>query len=88
MDRQTLKRLEDSVIDLQVILPTLLGNIVGVREECQKWCEEHNRYGVHKCDCAQIIAEFNEHVREAECHVKRAEALKEQAKSTAQLVCF
>ena len=43
---------------------------------------------VDKCDCPQIMAEMDEHIRETETFVKRAEALKEKAKSTAQLVCF
>lgn len=86
MDRQTIKILEDSVIDLQVIFPTLLDNINGIRSQCQKWCQEH--HSVDKCDCAQMIAEFNEHVREAEGNVKRADALREKAKSTTQLVSF
>ena len=89
IDRQTLKRLEDSVIDLHVILPTLLANIIGVRELCRQDCKEHHLLNMRsKCDCVQIIAELDEHVREAECHIKRAEALKEKSKSTVQLVCL
>jgi hypothetical protein len=42
----------------------------------------------HNCNCDQILDEFNEHVREVEGHVKRAEVLKERARSTAQLVSF
>jgi hypothetical protein len=92
IDRQNLKIIEDFVNDLQVILPTLLENIVGVRAECEKHCERHRRNGTECCDCAVINAEFDEHIREAECFVKRADALREKAKSTAQLVslnsCF
>jgi hypothetical protein len=90
IDRQMLKRLEDSIIDLHVILPTLLGNITGVRELCRRDCEEHHLllYGRAKYDCAQIIAEIDEHIQETEYHFKRAEALKEKCKSTAQLVCL
>ena len=43
---------------------------------------------VDKCDCPQIMAEMDEHIRETETFVKRAEALKVKAESTAQLVCF
>ena len=49
-------------------------------------CEKHHRNGADNCDCVQIIAELREHIREAETSIKRAEALKEKAKSTAQLV--
>lgn len=46
----------------------------------------HHEKSLQKCDCSQILEEFDEHVKEVDGHVKRAEALKERAKSTAQLV--
>ena len=92
IDRQHLKLIEDYIIDLQVILPTLQGNILGVRGQCKMLCEIHQRNGMSTCDCALIIAEFDEYAREAECCCKRADALRKKAKSTAQLVssnsCF
>jgi hypothetical protein len=88
IDRQNLKILEDYVIDLQAILPTLLCNIIGIREQCRKWCDRHNGKRSFECDCDQILEEFDEYVKEVEGYVKRAEALKERAKSTTQLVSF
>lgn len=88
IDRQTLKILEDSIIDLQVILPTLLSTIIGIRDQCKKYCERHHGNKEFVCDCNQIIDEFDEHAGEAEGYVERAKALKARAKSSAQLVSF
>jgi hypothetical protein len=86
IDRQNLKILEDYVIDLQVILPTMLCNIMGIREQCGNWCKRHHGKRSHDCDCDQILEEFDEYVKEVQSYVKRAGALKERAKSTAHLV--
>jgi hypothetical protein len=66
----------------------MLYNIMGIREQCRKWCERHHRNRNHNCDCDQILEEFDEYFKEVEGYIKRAEALKERAKSTAQLVSF
>jgi hypothetical protein len=87
INRQNLKILEDYIIDLQAILPTLLGTVIGIGEQCRKWCIRHHK-SMQKCDCAQMLEYFDDHAREVEGHVKRAEALRERAKSTAQLVSF
>lgn len=87
IDRQTLKLLEDSVIDLQVIFSNMLNTVVGIREQCKKCCQRYckeEREG--DCDCDQVIEELDEHVKEVEMHVKRVQLLRERAKSTAQLV--
>ncbi|EON60848.1 CMGC/CDK protein kinase [Coniosporium apollinis CBS 100218] len=86
IDRQTLKLLEDSVIDLEIILSTMLNTIVGIREHCRKCCERYcreERKG--DCDCDQIVEEFDEHVKEVDLHVRRVKLLRERAKSTTQL---
>jgi hypothetical protein len=87
-NRQTLKILEDSVIDLQIILSTILSTTADIRDLCKKCCERHHNKQEEMCGCDQIIEEFDEHVREVKMHVKRAEALRERAKSTTQLVSF
>src|SRR5579862_4448102 len=87
-NRQMLKVLEDSIIDLQIILSTMLSTIAGIRDLCKKCCERHRNKREEMCGCDQIIEEFDEHVREVETHVKRAEALREKAKSTTQVVSF
>jgi hypothetical protein len=86
IDRQNLKILEDYVIDLQAILPTMLCNIIGIREQCRRWCEMNHGKRSHDCDEGWILAEFDEYVKEVEGYIKGADALKERAKSTAQLV--
>ncbi len=88
VDRQNLKVLEDSVIDLQVILPTMLSTIIRLCDQCKKYCERHCKNGEGKCDCDQIIEAFDEYVKEVEMHVERAKALRERSKSTSQLVSF
>ena len=85
-DRQELKILEDSIIDLDVILPTMLSTILRIREQCKERNETVNRGEDEKCCLEQIMEEFDEYVREAEVLVKRAKTLKETARSTAQLV--
>jgi hypothetical protein len=87
VDRQTLELLKDSVIDLQVILPTLLNTITRVRELCKRCCKTHCRKEV-ECDCDLIMEEFDEHVAEVEIQVNRAEVLRQSANSTASLVSF
>jgi len=66
----------------------MLCNIIGIREQCKKWCKRHHEKISYYCDCNQILEEFDEYVKEVEGYVKRAEALKERAKSTARLVSF
>jgi hypothetical protein len=85
-DRQELKILEDSIIDLEVILPTMLSTIIRIREQCKKCNETVSLEEDEKCFLEQVMEEFDEYVREAEMLVKRAKTLKETARSTAQLV--
>ncbi|TVY92063.1 hypothetical protein LAWI1_G003448, partial [Lachnellula willkommii] len=83
-DRQELKIMEDSILDLDVILPTMLNTINRIQEQCEK----HNKRvgGDEKCHLEEILEEFDEYVREAEVLVQRAKILKETARSTAQLI--
>lgn len=83
-DRQTLKILEDSVIDLQVILGTALSTIVRIREHCEKCYAKYAN--IEDNFFEQIMDEFDEYCRETEIHVGRAKLLGERATSTAQLV--
>ena len=88
VDRQNLKLLEDSVIDLQIILSTMLSTVSRIRNQCRRCCERHCQKEQEVCDCDQIIEEFDEYVKEAEMFVERAKILRDRAKSTAQLVSF
>ncbi|TVY43946.1 hypothetical protein LOCC1_G005609 [Lachnellula occidentalis] len=83
-DRQDLKIIEDSIIDLDVILPTMLNTIKRIQEQCRK-CNE--RVGDdEKCHIEEFLEEFDEYVREAEILAQRANILKKTARSTAQLI--
>lgn len=86
IDRQELKDLEDRVLDLQVILPSMMKTVARIRDEI-KGCSI--RIGVtedERYDMEQIIDEFEEYVREAETHVERAKVLQDKVKSAAKLV--
>ncbi|OCK74722.1 hypothetical protein K432DRAFT_363217 [Lepidopterella palustris CBS 459.81] len=87
IDRQTLKQLEDSIIDLGVILPTMLNTVTGICDQYRKNCRQSCREtGGDECFCAAIIEELDQHVREVELYVKRAQSLKDKVKSTTQLL--
>jgi bacterioferritin-associated ferredoxin len=85
VDRQTLKILEDSVIDLQVILPTLLNNITGIRDQCGK-CSKRWKMNEDDANSVEsVMDELDEYVTLAKCHVERAKILRERATAIAQL---
>jgi hypothetical protein len=86
VDRQTLKVLEDTVIDLQIILFTMLSTVGRIREQCRKCCERYCNDKEKGCDCNHIIEEFDEYVKEVEIYVERSKNLRDMAKSTARLV--
>ena len=87
-DRQTLKILEDSVIDLQVILASMLKTITRIREHCRKCCAKVDLTAEEADNLQVILEEFDEYIKEAEIYVERGKALDEKAHSTAQLVSF
>jgi hypothetical protein len=78
--------LKDYIIDLQVILSSMLYNIIGIRDQCRRWCKITHGETSHECDESRILEEYDEYVKEVEGFIRRAEALKERAKSIAQLV--
>jgi hypothetical protein len=86
-DLKALKLLEDSVTQLQVILPTLLKTITGLRAECHESCKMICSNQEDSCDCARVLVRFNTFINDLEMYVQRANVLKEEAKSAARLVC-
>ncbi len=76
-DRQELKIVEDKVLDLQIILPTMLETIAGIEDQCRRFSA---------APCLEILGEFDEYVREVKMLIERAKTLKQMSKSTAQLV--
>jgi len=87
-DRQVLKLLEDSVTELQIILPTLLRTVVDLREECHALCTINCSRENEMCCCDHIRLQFDTHIKDLELYVQRAGILKEEAKSSARLVCL
>ena len=86
-DRQALKLLEGWVTQLQVILPTLLKAITGLRTEFRECCKMICSNQEDVCDCDRMLVQFNTYVSDLEMYVQRANVLKEEAKSIARLVC-
>jgi hypothetical protein len=84
-DSQALKLLDDSVTDLQVILPTLLSTVIGIRQECQLCCQigctKENSTG----DCDRLLKQFDQYVKELETCVQRTFVLRDKATSCAKL---
>lgn len=64
----------------------MLNTVIRLCDQCKKCCERHCKKGEGKCDCEQIIEEFDEYVKEVEMHAERAKILRERSKSTSQLV--
>ena len=83
-DRQELYRFEEYISALQIILPTMLENIIRVRDVYQKWCFEHSPF----CDHLGLLEEFDEYISDAKRDIQRVGMLKERLQSTIQLVCF
>ena len=86
-DRQNLKLLEDWVTQLQVILPTLLKTVTGLRAEFRECCKMicSNQEGI--CDCARVLVRFSTYISDLEMYVQRADVLKEEAKNVSRFVC-
>jgi hypothetical protein len=85
-DRQNLQVLENYVTDLQVILPTLLNDVIAIVGRCQSCCQRHCNNLEGKCDCDLLVEEFNGHVKQVEMYIRRVEVLRKEVKSTAHLV--
>jgi hypothetical protein len=85
-DRQELKIIEDYVLDLQIILPTMLDSITGVRDQCALYLISFVDEDQERHEIEAILAEFNEYIGEVKMHIERAKILKDKSKSTAQLV--
>lgn len=82
-DRQDLYRFEEYIATLQIILPTMLENIIRVRDVYQKWCFEHSPFWDH----LGLLVEFDEHISDVKRDIQRVEVLKERLQSTIRLVC-
>jgi len=86
VDRQDLKVLEESILDLQVILSTMAKTITRIRDHCKSTSKKLRMNEEETYSLELIIDEFDEYIREAEMYAERSVVLKEKAHSTAQLV--
>jgi hypothetical protein len=85
-DRQELKIIEDLILDLQVILPSLLNSMTGVYNQCMHFFQTSELSQEEKCQLGAILEDLEENIQEGKMFIERAKTLKEKAKSTTQLV--
>jgi hypothetical protein len=85
-DSQALKLLDDSVTDLQIILPTLLNTVIGIQLDCQLCCRMGCSNKGSTGDCDRLLQQFGQYVKELETCVQRAGVLRDKATSCAKLV--
>lgn len=74
------------MLDLQVILPSMIDSIRGVREACVRFQAEYPMEDGKKLELEAIIEEFEDYEKQAAMLSDRAKVLKANAESTAQLV--
>jgi hypothetical protein len=86
-DSQVLKTLDDSVTDLQVILPTLLSTVKSIQQECQLCCQKECYNKGSTGDCDRLSEQFDQYIKELETFNQRAGILRNKATSAAKLVC-
>lgn len=85
-DRQDLKIVEDQVLDLQIILPSMMDSICGIKGQLKIMRESNPTEQDEASEVDAILGEFDEYIREAKMHIQRAEILKQQSLSTSQLL--
>ena len=82
-DRRVLYRFEEYISTLETILPTMLENILCVRDVYQKWCLEHSPLWDH----LGLLVEFDEHISDVKRDIQRVEVSKKSLQATIRLVC-
>ncbi|KAL9066586.1 MAG: hypothetical protein Q9157_007101 [Trypethelium eluteriae] len=85
-DRVRLKHHQDRISDLQVLLPTLLYSVKGIRKQCQDQCRRECKKMGKSCGCEQILELFGKYVKDLAMCRSRTNVLSDKAKSTTQLV--
>lgn len=84
VDRQTLKQLEDKVVDLGIILSTMHENLIGICDYIRRLSQENHSTDQNVIDA--ITEEIEALAREAKASLTRGEALKARVKSLIDLV--
>ncbi|KAF9634157.1 hypothetical protein BFW01_g5052 [Lasiodiplodia theobromae] len=86
-DRQSLKMVEDAVIDLQTVTSTMLSTVKGISRYCGKCCKACCKRKPQKsCICSAVLEEFHGHVSEIELIINRAQSLRDRVVSSIQLL--
>ncbi|KAF2135486.1 uncharacterized protein K452DRAFT_239282, partial [Aplosporella prunicola CBS 121167] len=86
-DRQALKVVEDSIIDLQIILSTLMENILGIRSYCRRCCGIYcGKESGNDCGCKSVADEFDQYASEVSLFLTRASILRSRVISIQNLV--
>ncbi len=85
--RQELKLIEDTIIDLQGILPAMRTNIEGIRGECEKFLTRECQKQDILCGCGWVLEEFDNFIKETDGYIKQVEVLRQRVISTSTLVC-
>lgn len=83
-DRQYLKKLDDNITDLLVILRTTVDTIVHISGRYRSCCKMN--CGKRSRQCQDIVEEFAQYAKEAQMYLERARVLQARVHSTAQLV--
>jgi len=83
LDRQRTKRIEDKILDLQVMLDSLLDTLSKLRGQ---WARNCLCNSPADCACALLIEELEEQMSEARLQMKRAEILHKRVQGITQIV--
>lgn len=85
-DRQELKVLEDLVVDLLVILPTLVKTLKDIKRQYDMSYFKKNMTKEEEMEMQAIKNELEEYLNEMETYSYRATALNASVKTTTQIV--
>ncbi|PMD46644.1 hypothetical protein L207DRAFT_577491 [Hyaloscypha variabilis F] len=83
LDRQRTKRIEDKILDLQVMLDSLLDTLSKLRRQWAKNCLCNSPAD---CACALLIEELEEQMSETRLQMKRAEILHKRVQGITQIL--
>lgn len=87
-DRQTLKLLEDSILDLKLIFPNLLGVVNGLRSEFSARNMRMPRPMGTIPEHQHLVHQFDAYSEDLKVHLQSLDVLRDKTQDTAKLVCF
>ncbi|PMD54055.1 uncharacterized protein K444DRAFT_134739 [Hyaloscypha bicolor E] len=83
LDRQRIKRVEDKILDLEVIFGSLLDTLSKLQRQSRRFCLCQ---GHKNCTCSLIIEELEEQMKEVQLNTKRAGILHKRVQGVAQIL--